>query len=115
MILYIRYFEFIHLNSPIIDRRTFQLQYYFDHPHPLDPQLFYAVCAVGCQYLPRQGDTSIARTISRVLREKAMAVMDTAYKESSLVTVQVLLLMSMITPHSNNDEGLSTHWYVLFF
>ncbi|KAI9273000.1 fungal-specific transcription factor domain-containing protein [Phascolomyces articulosus] len=112
--LIVAYFHYIHPNSPIIDKRSFLLQYYFEYPHPMDEYLFYAMCAVGCQYLPRQGERP-SRTVGRYLRKKILSIMNMAYKQSSIITVQVLLLLSVVTPHSDNEyeEGSSTNWLIL--
>ncbi|KAG2220975.1 hypothetical protein INT45_006508 [Circinella minor] len=110
--LIIEFFEFIHPNSPIFDRHSFLLQYYFEYPKPLDKQLFYAVCAVGCQYLPRYDQKSL-RIIGRYLREKAMLIMNKAYKQPCMTTVQTLLLVSILTPHSDSEECTSSNWLIL--
>ncbi|KAI7846731.1 fungal-specific transcription factor domain-containing protein [Circinella umbellata] len=110
--LIIKFFEFIHLNSPVFDRHSFLLQYYFEYPKPLDKHLFYAVCAVGCQYLPRYDQKSL-RTIGRYLRKKAMFIMNKAYKQPCITTVQTLLLVSILTPHSDSEECPSSNWLIL--
>ncbi|KAI9246484.1 fungal-specific transcription factor domain-containing protein [Phascolomyces articulosus] len=108
----IGYFDMLHPNCAIVDKRSFLIQYYYEYPHPVDENLFYAVCAVGSQFLPRH-EFSVTRTAGRNLREKAMQVMNKAYKRSSLTTVQVLILMSLLAPNSDNNEGSSTNWLLL--
>ncbi|KAI9252414.1 fungal-specific transcription factor domain-containing protein [Phascolomyces articulosus] len=111
-----RYFTFIHPRVPVLDKRSFLLQYYYQFPEPLEKHLFYAVCAMGCQFLPRAGltgDSSAERKIGRLLRDKAMGVMHFAYKRSSITTLQTLLMMSLLAPNSDNGEGSSTNWLVL--
>ncbi|KAI9269188.1 fungal-specific transcription factor domain-containing protein [Phascolomyces articulosus] len=111
-----RYFNFLHPRIPMLDKRSFLIQYYYQHPQPLEKHLFYAVCAVGCQFLPRTemtGDCLIEREIGRCLREKAMTVMNLAYKESTISTLQTLLLMALLAPNSRNGEGSSTNWLIL--
>ncbi|KAI7855487.1 fungal-specific transcription factor domain-containing protein [Circinella umbellata] len=111
-----RYFNFIHPRIPMIDKRSFLIQYYYQHPQPLNRLLFYAILAVGCQFLPK-GDPSaemtMERKIGRHLREKAMDVMQIAYKQSKITTLQTLLMMAMLVPNSANDEGSSTNWLIL--
>ena len=110
-----RYFSFIHPRIPIIDRRSFLIQYYYQHPRPIDHLLFYAVLAIGCQFLPKvklSAGTTVERKIARYLREKAMGVMQIAYKQPKITTLQTLLLMAMLAPNSASDEGSSTNWQV---
>ena len=106
---YIRYFDSLHLNCPIIDKRSFLIQFYYEYPHPVEEFLFYAVCAVGSQFLPRH-EHAMARNAGRNLRKKAMQVMSRAYTQSSLTTVQVLILISLLAPNCDNNEGSSTNW-----
>ncbi|KAI9272983.1 fungal-specific transcription factor domain-containing protein [Phascolomyces articulosus] len=107
------YFQFIHLNSAFVDRRGFLLQYYYEYPHPVNEHLFYALCAIGSQYLPRVNYDALVRRVGRRLREKAMTIMNIAYKKSCITTIQVLIMISILTPHSDNDDGLSTNWLIL--
>ena len=99
----------------MIDKRSFLIQYYYQHPQPLNRLLFYAILAVGCQFLPKvdpSAETTMERKIGRHLREKAMDVMQIAYKQSKITTLQTLLMMAMLVPNSANDEGSSTNWQV---
>ncbi|KAI7858755.1 fungal-specific transcription factor domain-containing protein [Circinella umbellata] len=108
----IGYFDFLHLNCPIIDKRLFLIQFYYEYPHPVEEFLFYAVCAVGSQFLPRH-EHVLARNAGRNLRKKAMQVMSKAYTRSSLTTVQVLVLVSLLAPNCDDNEGSSTNWLLL--
>ncbi|KAG2225979.1 hypothetical protein INT45_002445 [Circinella minor] len=111
------YFHYTHTRIPIIDKRLFLIQYYYQYPQPLERHLFFAVCAVGCQFLPRANLStdkySIERQVGKHLRSKAMDIMQFAYKESTISTLQTLLYVSLLASSSNNGEGVSTNWLIL--
>ena len=98
----------------MIDKRLFLIQYYYQYPQPLERHLFFAICAVGSRFLPRTDlstdNYSVERQVAKHLRDKAMDVMQFAYKRSTLYTLQTLLLMSLLAPNSDNGEGTSTNW-----
>ncbi|KAI9252365.1 fungal-specific transcription factor domain-containing protein [Phascolomyces articulosus] len=111
------YFCFVYGRIPIVDRRSFLIQYYFQYPQPLEKHLLYAVCALGCQFRPRIRPTtdasSLERKIGQRLRKKALEVLHFAYERSSISTLQALLIMSMLSPNSVHGESSSTNWLIL--
>ncbi|KAG2220750.1 hypothetical protein INT45_012243 [Circinella minor] len=104
------YFKSVHFKWPIINKYSFLTQFYYQYPEPLDERLFYAVCAMGCQFLPwgstYKNNTSV-RAIGRYLRHKATDFTDLMLEQPSITAIQALLLAISIRPNSNDgDESI---------
>ena len=105
----------------MVNKRAFLLQFYYQYPEPLDPHLFYALLALGYQFLPRQQlDAKVGSTtmysLGCSLREKAMEVMNLINKESTISRIQTLVLVAMFAPTAdNNNGGTASNWYSIFF
>ncbi|KAI7858759.1 fungal-specific transcription factor domain-containing protein [Circinella umbellata] len=104
------YFKSVHFKWPIINKYSFLTQFYYQYPEPLDEQLFYAVCAMGYQFLPwrstYKNNTSV-RSIGRYLRHKVTDFTDLILEQPpSITAIQALILAISIRPNSNDGDEL---------
>ncbi|KAI9499597.1 hypothetical protein BDB00DRAFT_783084 [Zychaea mexicana] len=101
------------LTERMLTARSFLMQYYYQHPQPPEKHLFYAVCALGCQFMNKtksMEEYALERKVGRHLREKAMVkVKELVFQRSSISAIQTLLLMAMLAPNSDS-EGTSANW-----
>ncbi|KAI9246458.1 fungal-specific transcription factor domain-containing protein, partial [Phascolomyces articulosus] len=84
------YFESPHPRWVFIDKHAFLMQFYYQYPRPLDEHLFYALCAVGCQFVPSRTQQEVE--IAKYLRDIAMAhakslALSTPVASSSAITL----------------------------
>ena len=92
-------------------------QFYYQYPQPLDERRFYAVCAMGCQFLPwgsKYKNNTTVRAIGRYLRRKAMDINDLLSKRPSITALQALILAIMIRPNLDEEDGSNASWYVQY-
>ncbi|KAG2225130.1 hypothetical protein INT45_011813 [Circinella minor] len=102
------YFDGPHSKWVFIDKHAFLMQFYYQYPQPLEEHLFYAICAVGFQFIPCKNRTQEQLVAAKYLREKAMYhVKNLLFEQSSITSIQTLILMSTLAPTSSSGTTTS--------
>ncbi|KAI9320459.1 fungal-specific transcription factor domain-containing protein [Dichotomocladium elegans] len=113
------YFRHVHPYAPMISKIVFLEQYYFQNPHPPDEYLVYAICAIACQFMIREGNPIMRYGVSpetllslhQVFREKAEKLLTIVYRRSKISTIQTLILLATFVNTSQDKDDDMLQWF----
>ncbi|KAL1932744.1 hypothetical protein VTP01DRAFT_8422 [Rhizomucor pusillus] len=107
------FFKYIHLYLPILNKITFLEQYYFANPHPPERNLIYSVWSISLWITLSDGtqlaggplvDADIIKELRNTLRQNVCQAAEKAHTQSSITTLQWLILASLIIEFCEEED-----------
>ncbi|KAI8065137.1 fungal-specific transcription factor domain-containing protein [Gongronella butleri] len=117
------YFQHFHQVCPIINKRAFLEQYYYQYPSPCDEYLLSVVCATSLRRVHLLSPTDwpdallgLNETkqidIYKVLHAKVNSLLDIVAKRSRISTIQSLILLTLFVEPPSSDPGDASYWFM---